>query len=220
VTFESVHRKKDGSSFPVEIRMSLLELDGQFILALARDVTDRVKRQQAEQDLRARHEQFLIAREIQQQLFPAHSPHVPGYDISGASYPADETGGDYYDFLTMSDGHIGIVIGDVGGHGVGPAILVGESMPLGIDKDAKFTCSRSHLLQPNDLVLMCTDGINETASPCGEQFGDKRLLDVVQQNRDRSAREIIEALYQSVRQFAGNEPQHDDITMVITKVLP
>jgi sigma-B regulation protein RsbU (phosphoserine phosphatase) len=67
---------------------------------------------------------------------------------------------------------------------------------------------------------MCTDGINETSNTSGEQFGDKRLLKVIQANRDRSAREIIDALYQAVRDFAGDEPQHDDITVVITKVLP
>jgi sigma-B regulation protein RsbU (phosphoserine phosphatase) len=48
-------------------------------------------------------------------------------EIGGASHPAQETGGDYFDFIPMSDGHWGIVIGDASGHGIGAALLVAET---------------------------------------------------------------------------------------------
>ncbi|MBM4090934.1 MAG: PP2C family protein-serine/threonine phosphatase, partial [Planctomycetes bacterium] len=45
----------------------------------------------------------------------------------GASFPAEATGGDYYDYLPMADHHLGIVLGDVSGHGIGPALLMSQT---------------------------------------------------------------------------------------------
>lgn len=67
-----------------------------------------------------------MARAIQQQLFPA-SPRILGFDLGGASYPAHATGGDYFDFIPLGDGRLGIVIGDVSGHGLGPALLMAST---------------------------------------------------------------------------------------------
>ena len=65
-----------------------------------------------------------LARKIQQKLFPASAPACAGFDIHGISRPAAATGGDYFDYIPMLDGNIGIVIGDVTGHGLGPALLM------------------------------------------------------------------------------------------------
>jgi serine phosphatase RsbU (regulator of sigma subunit) len=65
-----------------------------------------------------------VAHQIQQKLFPAESPACPGFDIYGASHPAEATGGDYFDFIPMLSSRIGIVIGDVSGHGLGPSLLM------------------------------------------------------------------------------------------------
>jgi sigma-B regulation protein RsbU (phosphoserine phosphatase) len=50
-------------------------------------------------------------------------PDWAGFDVAGAAYPAELAGGDWFDFVPLSDGRTGIVVGDVSGHGVGPAIL-------------------------------------------------------------------------------------------------
>ena len=71
-------------------------------------------------------EEMRIARQIQQKLFPATPLPLAGFDISGASYPAEATGGDYFDYIPLSDGSLGVVIGDVSGHGFGPALLMAE----------------------------------------------------------------------------------------------
>jgi serine phosphatase RsbU (regulator of sigma subunit) len=71
-------------------------------------------------------EEMRIARQIQQKLFPAAPLPLAGFDISGASYPAEATGGDYFDYIPLSDGALGVVIGDVAGHGFGPALLMAE----------------------------------------------------------------------------------------------
>src|SRR4029077_17734768 len=71
-------------------------------------------------------EEIRLARQIQQKLFPVAPLPSAAFDISGASYPAEATGGDYFDYIPMCDGTLGIVIGDVSGHGFGPALLMAE----------------------------------------------------------------------------------------------
>src|SRR6185369_7353340 len=92
-----------------------------------RDAIERRERKRAEEELLETQEQFRVAREIQQRLFPKSSPPAGPFDIAGASYPAEATGGDYYDYLPMVDGCVGIVVADVTGHGVGPALLMAET---------------------------------------------------------------------------------------------
>jgi serine phosphatase RsbU (regulator of sigma subunit) len=60
-------------------------------------------------------------------LLPDRAPSIPGLDIAGHCICADESGGDFYDFPKMLDGSVGVVIGDVSGHGLGPAILAADS---------------------------------------------------------------------------------------------
>ena len=90
------------------------------------DAADRRARQQAEKALLAQQEDLRVAREIQQRLFPAVHPVLPGFDIAGTSRPAEATGGDYYDFIPMRNGQLGVVVGDVTGHGLGPAMLMAD----------------------------------------------------------------------------------------------
>jgi serine phosphatase RsbU (regulator of sigma subunit) len=88
-----------------------------------REMADARARWEAERIQR----ELLIAKEIQQRLFPPASVPLPGFDISGASYPAEATGGDYFDYIPMADGSLSIVIADVSGHGFGPALLMAET---------------------------------------------------------------------------------------------
>ena len=102
---------------------------GRLVAAMERelkDAEDRRARREAERTLLARAEELRIAREVQQQLFPAASPVVPGYDIAGASRPAEATGGDYFDFIFSPYGTLFLVVGDVTGHGIGAALLMAD----------------------------------------------------------------------------------------------
>ena len=68
-----------------------------------------------------------LAQEVQQGLLPQSDPYLPGFDIAGASIYCDETGGDYYDFLTTKrEGKdaLAVVVGDVSGHGVSAALFM------------------------------------------------------------------------------------------------
>jgi phosphoserine phosphatase len=73
---------------------------------------------------------LAIARDIQQALLPKTAPAVPGYDIAGWNQPADETGGDCYDYIPLPDGRLGINIADASGHGIGPALIISEMRAL------------------------------------------------------------------------------------------
>ena len=89
-----------------------------------RDVTERLKSQAA---IRDSAEEFRVAREIQQHLFPKQAPIIDGFDIAGASSPAAATGGDYFDYLKTTDGQLVLAVADVSGHGAGPAMLMAET---------------------------------------------------------------------------------------------
>lgn len=73
---------------------------------------------------------MAIAMEIQQGLLPQASPKVEGFDIAGLTDPADETGGDAYDFMTMPDGREMLLVADASGHGIGPALVVAETRAM------------------------------------------------------------------------------------------
>jgi serine phosphatase RsbU (regulator of sigma subunit) len=79
--------------------------------------------------LRKRQEQefhMQLAREIQQRYYTT-TASLPGFDIAAAAYPADETGGDYFDFLPQPDGSLYIILADVAGHGFGSAFMMAET---------------------------------------------------------------------------------------------
>lgn len=68
------------------------------------------------------------ARVLARSLMPTRLPSVPGLELAGRYVPSDEhgVGGDWYDVLSLPDGHLGVVIGDVTGHGLGAAIVMGR----------------------------------------------------------------------------------------------
>lgn len=65
-----------------------------------------------------------IAREVQERLFPQDFPDVAGLEYAGACRPAFEVGGDYYDFMRLSENDLGIAIGDVSGKGIAASLLM------------------------------------------------------------------------------------------------
>jgi serine phosphatase RsbU (regulator of sigma subunit) len=64
-----------------------------------------------------------IARSIQQDLLPTKPPELDHFEIAGWNQPADQTGGDYFDWQVLPDGQLAISIGDATGHGIGPALV-------------------------------------------------------------------------------------------------
>ena len=75
-------------------------------------------------------ESLAMAMEVQQNLLPSMTPAIDGLEIAGHSAYCDETGGDYYDFLEMSNQPAGtavVAIGDVSGHGIAAAMVMASA---------------------------------------------------------------------------------------------
>jgi serine phosphatase RsbU (regulator of sigma subunit) len=102
-------------------------MDAGLLVRAIRYAIERTRRRHAEQALRSTDMKLRMARQIQQKLFPAAAPVLAGFDIAGASFCAEATGGDYFDYLPMVDQGVGVVIADVSGHGFGPALLMAST---------------------------------------------------------------------------------------------
>ncbi len=290
---ELVGRRRDGTTFPMDLVVNELLLEGQRLFAgVIRDATERHARLDAERFLLRTNEELRVARSIQQRFYPTVAPAVPGFDIAGASHPAEQAGGDYFDYLPMTGGQLGLVMGDVKGHGLGSALLMSQTRAylralllltqdvsdlltrlnafLVADRDEEHFVTlflacvdpqrrklayasgghQSYLLRasgrvetlvatgiplgivprpirgapelslhPGDLLLMVTDGIEETVSPEGCELGRGRILEVAQANHQRPASEIVTALFSAASDFRAGQVQQDDITVVVAKVV-
>ncbi len=82
-----------------------------------------IRKSVAEQRNRTYELRLLAAREVQQQLLPETPPTSSGLDFGMVWHPAEFAAGDYVDYVPMADGAIGVVIGDVSGHGLDAALL-------------------------------------------------------------------------------------------------
>lgn len=234
------------------------------------------------------------ARKIQQSLLPLESPEIDGIDVFGAMFPAEDTAGDHFDFLipipSMGEGVNGFAMGDVSGHGFGPAMFMAQtcgainafsmvetdlsrilhlsnkillrnnndlyvSFFLGyIDPETKrvhyasaghpayivtaekevvqlratgtvlgvadtpWENSVSEPLKSGDILVLYTDGWNEAENEGEKQFGNEAFFDIIKQNADKSAKEIVSILQTAVAKHMGDSKQEDDMTIIIVKV--
>lgn len=135
-----VNRKKSGELYWAEQTITPMRDERQQIthfVSVLKDVTELRKKQ--EQDFYLR-----IAREVQQRFYSVATV-LPGFDIAGAAYPADDTGGDHFDFIRQPDGCVCLVIGDVSGHGFGAALVMAETRAY-VRSCAKFESDAGSLL--------------------------------------------------------------------------
>jgi sigma-B regulation protein RsbU (phosphoserine phosphatase) len=238
-----------------------------------------------------------IAREVQERLFPQQIPAVPGLDCAGTCRPASRVGGDYYDFLALERGGLGIAIGDISGKGIPAALLMASlqaslrgqamdgghdlarlmtrvnrlvhdaspdnryatffygqydpatrrldyvnaghnppillrcdgskvirleegGMVVGLMPDAAYS-QASVVLRTGDVVVGFTDGISEAMNALDEEWGEERLLEALRsQGGDVVASRIVERIFERADAFVAGAPQHDDMTLVVVRVLP
>jgi serine phosphatase RsbU (regulator of sigma subunit)/catechol 2,3-dioxygenase-like lactoylglutathione lyase family enzyme len=87
---------------------------------------------------------------------------------------------------------------------------------LGLFKD--WDCyMREQVLYPGDVFALYTDGISEASNELGEEFGERRLIELLRQHRELSCQNLLTAIVDGVRRFSSQE-QHDDITAIVAKV--
>ncbi len=79
--------------------------------------------------------------------------------------------------------------------------------------------SEVYNLYAGDLVTFFTDGVVEAESPGRVRFGFSRALEAIRSERQKPAKEIIDSLHHEIGGFCRNQPQRDDITIVVVKVL-
>jgi serine phosphatase RsbU (regulator of sigma subunit) len=95
--------------------------------AVAREVRKHVNAALREAETKRQMERLehdmKVARSIQLSLLPSNTPAIKGFDVAGWNLAADETGGDFYDWQQFPNGKLLVVLADVTGHGLGPAIL-------------------------------------------------------------------------------------------------
>ncbi|HZD93115.1 MAG TPA: SpoIIE family protein phosphatase [Candidatus Sulfotelmatobacter sp.] len=273
------------------------DLDGNvFTLISIDEMTQAVEaqRRQAtakqESERRAAHE-MEIARQVQSRLFPQSLPPMKTLDYAGACIQASQVGGDYYDFLHLGKGRLGLVLGDIAGKGIAGALLMANlqanlrsQCAVAVDEPQRLlrsvnqlfydntadnayttlffaeydertqnlryincghlpallfrsdstlvrldsTCTvlglfnewdcsiRECSFNPGDTLAIYTDGITEAFSASEEEFGEERLIEVLQQQRELPAKELLAAVVDAVGRYSPGE-QHDDITLIIAR---
>lgn len=232
------------------------------------------------------------ARRIQTSLLPRRLPRFGPFDLAARTEPVDVVGGDFYDFIAMSDKVQGIAIADSSGHGLPAALQVRDihmGLRMGLSRDFKIvrTVERmNHIIhngtltrrfvsmfygeletnglfiyvnaghpaplfidhrgrerelraggpvlgplagatyergfvnmRPGATLVMVTDGILEAhgGTDGDEEFGRRRLNAVVQDNQHRSAKGIVNAIFEAVEHFADGRPPDDDRTALAIK---
>jgi len=239
-----------------------------------------------------------IAREVQERLFPQELPPIPGLDYRGRCRPAREVGGDYYDFLELPEGKLGVAIGDVSGKGIGAALMMaaleaslrgqapltgsnlaelmgrlnrlvyesssanryatffyaqydsksrqliyvnaGHNPPFVLRKTAgDWLVTRleaggavvgllrdfpyqqgSFGLEPDDLLVAFTDGVSEAMNTTDQEWGEEQLIETAKVCHTLPTGEIITTIMAAADAFAAGAPQHDDMTLVVLRVMP
>jgi len=260
--------------------------------SLAAISLERARQHEEILEKRRLEEELSIAKRIQKTFLPQRRPQVPGFDISGINIPSEEVGGDYYDFISIIESQMGIVIADVSGKGI-PAALIMASVRAGLiaeirnnyairsimakvnnllfestasdiyvtavygvldPKDRIFTFSNAghnapilrradgemkYLIEggmalgmfenskyeerplglgPGEIIVFYTDGVTEAENQGQEEFGTRRLKQVIEDSHQLGARQIRENIYEAVKRFTGLSHQEDDLTMIVVKV--
>jgi phosphoserine phosphatase RsbU/P len=272
------------------------------VVARLKDALERSHR--AEQ--REMEREIEIAQAVQLRLFPQTAPSASGLDCHGVCRPVRGVAGDYYDFLQLGPGKLGIAVGDVTGKGISAALLMASlqaslrsyasvsrdgmasvtremngqlfalteatrfatlfwgiydagrrtltyvdaghdpafllrsafgssppglpkpspverlrtgGLPLGVFSESDYR-EGAVALGPGDLVAIYTDGITEATNAAEEEFGEARLERLLRENAHRPAADVSRLVLESVNDFREGRPQHDDMTLVIARVLP
>src|SRR3990172_4152817 len=293
---EHVRQGDFGYKVQVRSRDQLGELADSFNL-MTNSIQDLLRESAEKERLE---EELRIARTIQMSLLPKDRVSVPGLSIAALCLPANEVGGDYYDFIPLSDGRLAILIADVSGKGTSAALYMAELKGLSLSlsrmydsprlllieankilaanldsrsfitmvyavidvKNKKMTYARAghnpifqlsangnrprvQVLAPDriglaldpgsqfekileeesislvsgDLFLFFTDGVTEAMNTRSELFGDDRLRGIMEDNADLSMEELREKMVDEVFNFSAGALHHDDMTMVLVKVL-
>jgi serine phosphatase RsbU (regulator of sigma subunit) len=89
-------------------------------------------------------------------------------------------------------------------------------MAIGVMEDEVWD-NRRHQIEPDDILVLYTDGIPDAQNPVGAFYGEERFTKIAMDNSDRSAYEIKDAVMGDLEKFVSHAPQADDITLLVLK---
>jgi sigma-B regulation protein RsbU (phosphoserine phosphatase) len=287
----SLGPKKSEEPYSSNDSRLLLMVAAQTGLALENSrLSEAIAHEVSQRELHAR--EMEIARDVQQRLFPQNLPKAAGLEYAGYCRPALGVGGDYYDFLALAGGQLGLVIADISGKGIPAALLMaslqasvrGQSQSAGdvaalmsnvnrlvyevspASRYATFFYSQfdpetrrltwsngghnppmvlrggevilletggpvvglfpqgryqqdSITLEAGDLMILYTDGMSEAENPAEEEWGEDALIRAARACGSLAPKEMIASIMTAADAFANGAPQHDDMTLVIARVL-
>lgn len=124
--------RRDGTEFPIELSVSALKLGNAYIFSgFIHDISGRKAAEQqirqAQVNLAIAQNEIRIAQQIQATLSPSAPIKSEDFEVTGFCLPADKVGGDYFDYFFRSESQLDIVIADVSGHSIGPALFMVET---------------------------------------------------------------------------------------------
>lgn len=121
ILIEELAPHQDGLHTYISVKFPLFDSNGDVsaVAGISTDITEHIQNQKIQ-------EQLKIATLFQKKLFPARAPCIPGLDLAGAAAPVANLCGDYYDFIVTGSARVTIAVGDVSGHGLGPALAMVE----------------------------------------------------------------------------------------------
>ncbi len=241
-----------------------------------------MKQQEVQQDLK-------LATEVQQAFLPQNEPDAAGFHLQSFYKAANHIGGDYFDYIPLSDGRVAVVVADVVGHGVAAAMFMAKlsaetrfflasepdvavaiarlndamsvlhverfitfllvvidpssdkvtivnaghmapvvrraedgsifepgeeesGLPIAIDDGMEYEAVE-FTMNPGDMAVLYTDGINEAMDANDEEFGMDRVRELTAEGGDAAA--IKDRLVKAVLEHVGDAPPFDDMCLVV-----
>jgi sigma-B regulation protein RsbU (phosphoserine phosphatase) len=237
--------------------------------------------------------EVALAARIQASMLPQGEPPLEGLEVAGLSRPAEDIGGDYYDYIHVGEKRLAVVIGDASGHGISSGLLMalakgalfnqlgispdpvhvmqtlnklihengtrrdlmtfcytlldvptghvtianaghpypivycaatktahsleGGAYPLGVRPTLGRLPILTHALNPQDVLVLYSDGLPELKNRTGSYFGYDGLEAVLHHHAHLPARELCETIVEKALTFASGAVPEDDITVVVVK---
>jgi serine phosphatase RsbU (regulator of sigma subunit) len=91
-------------------------------------------------------------------------------------------------------------------------------VPLGMFRDSRYY-EYFQTIEPGEVLVLYTDGVTEAMNAAGEEYGRDRLIAVVRECRDQSAREMIDFMHRELIAWSDGQGVHDDVTFFVVKAL-
>ncbi len=156
-------------------------------------------------EVEAERGEIRTARKVQLSLLPLAVPQRAGYEFYSFYAPAQTVGGDYYDFVPLPGGRLGIVLGDVAGHGVPAALLMAK-----LSSEAKF----SLVTQPDLATAVATLNDQMIHGALAELPGRFITLTVMVLDPEKHQLTMVSAGHESPRLFSRAKSKLEDIMSI------